>query len=46
MSKDGFQLTGAAAKAYEEHKVPAIFASLAEATLAGNDVAASASNRR
>ena len=34
MSKDGFQLTGAAAQVYEEQKVPAMFGPLAQATLA------------
>jgi len=33
MSKDSFQLAGSAATIYEEQKVPAIFAPLAEATL-------------
>jgi len=33
MSKDAFQLTGNAAAVYEEQKVPAIFAPLADATL-------------
>lgn len=34
MPKDGFYLTGSAARAYEEQKVPAMFAPLAQATLA------------
>jgi len=38
MAIDAFQLTGAAAQAYEEHKVPAIFAPLAKATLARHRV--------
>ena len=38
MSKDGFQLTGAAAQVYEEQKVPAMFGPLAQATLARHEV--------
>jgi ubiquinone/menaquinone biosynthesis C-methylase UbiE len=38
MTKDGFQLTGAAAQAYEDQKVPAMFGPLAQATLAHHEV--------
>jgi ubiquinone/menaquinone biosynthesis C-methylase UbiE len=38
MSKDGFQLTGDAARTYEEQKVPAMFEPLARATLALHQV--------
>ncbi len=40
MSKDGFQLTNAAALVYEEQKVPAMFGPLAHATLAAHQVTA------
>ncbi len=38
MSKEAFQLTGAAAQLYEDQKVPAMFGPLAEATLARHGV--------